>query len=49
MSANNSILASIRIDLRSGCGWLATDAAASRLSENASLTARACGVFGCAK
>ena len=47
-SAKNSALASTRIDLRSGCGCDTIGAVASRLSENASSTARASGVPACA-
>jgi hypothetical protein len=46
MSAKSSILASIRIDLRPGAAGL-RPSCGDRLSENASLIARACGVFGC--
>jgi hypothetical protein len=43
-----SAYASIRIDLRSGCGCETTGAAASRLSEKPAATARASGVPGVA-
>jgi hypothetical protein len=43
MSVISSALASIRIELRSGCGALAIVAEASRLSENAFFTARSSG------
>jgi hypothetical protein len=44
MSFRKNPLASTRIDLRSGCGSLATGAEASRLSVKLSRAARASGV-----
>ena len=49
MSANRSAFASTSTDFRSGCGCEAIGADASRLSENASATARASGVPAVAK
>src|SRR5512140_342014 len=44
MSVISSALASISTDLRSGCGWLASGAEPSRLSENERLTERSSGL-----
>ena len=44
MSARKSGLASTRIDLRSGCAWLATVAEPSRLSVKLCRAASAMGV-----
>jgi hypothetical protein len=49
MSVSTIALSSISRLLRSGCGWLATGTAATRLSLNDWATARACGLPSLAK